>query len=249
MKPEQIEQIAKIVERVIQAHVQKAQKAAPPEKRLLAIIGATQIELEQPLQQLQTCLQEGWNVTIVLSELAPKVLNLNPIYTTFGEENILQENRLTDIPTLVNNHSPIVLPVLSYPMAGKLALKLADTPATYLVFQALCQGKRVIAASGMLNPGDPAPDKTPRLDAIEPDHVNILSKFGVQWVTVGHLAATISEIHTAGRESVRTPVISAAVIEKLESHVTELVYANPAVVTPLARDHAQKRGIKLIAES
>ena len=246
MKPEQIEQIAKIVERVIQTH---RQQAAPPEKRLLAIIGATHIELEQSLQQLRTCMQDGWKIKIVLSELAPKVLNLKPIYTTFGEENILQENGLTDIPTLVDNHSPIVLPALSYPMAAKLALKLVDTPATYLVFEALRRGKPVIVASNPLNSEKQVPHKKPHLDTIEPEHVNVLSEFGVQWIAVEHLAATISEIHTPGRESVQTPVISAAVIEKLASDVTELVYATPAVVTPLARDHAQKRGIKLIAKA
>ncbi len=49
MTPEQIAQIEKIVERVLQEHTNSTQQT---EKSLLAILGATQLPLEQVLQQL-----------------------------------------------------------------------------------------------------------------------------------------------------------------------------------------------------
>ncbi|MDE0087654.1 MAG: hypothetical protein OXU23_18165, partial [Candidatus Poribacteria bacterium] len=188
MTPEQIAQIEKIVERVLEAHLSSTQQT---EKQLLAIFGATQLPLEPILQQFQICLQEGWKIRIILSDLATKTLNLEPIYSTFGEDNVLLENDLTDIPSFVENYSQIVLPALSYPMAGKLALKLVDTPCTYLVFHALCCGKRVIAASDILNTRKYINKKSLTLDQIEPSHVNALTEFGVQWVTVDQIATTI----------------------------------------------------------
>jgi hypothetical protein len=246
MTPEQIAQIEKIVERVLETRLRSTQQS---EKQILAIFGATQFPLDQVLQQFQTCMQEGWKIRIILSELATKVVNLEPIYSTFGEENILQENNLTDIPSFVKSHSQIVLPALSYPMAGKLALKLVDTPCTYLVFQALCQGKRVIAASDILSTRKYIDKKSLALDQIEPSHVNTLTEFGVQWVTVDQIAATIREGDSPNRINVQTPVISANVIANLASHVQELVYAKPSIVTPLAREQAQKRGIRLTPKS
>ena len=242
MTPEQIAQIEKIVERVLQANLHSTQQS---EKQLLAIFGATQLPLEQILQQFQTCIQNGWKIRIILSDLATKTVNLKPINTAFGEDNILFENDLTDIPSFVENYSQIVLPALSYPMAGKLALKLVDTPCTYLIFQALCQGKQVIAASDVSTTRKYIDKNSLRLDQIEPAHVNVLTEFGVKWVTVDQIAVTIREGNAPNRVSVQTPVISANVIADLASNVQELVYAKPAIVTPLAREQAQKRGIQL----
>ncbi len=246
MTPEQIAQIEKIVERVLQEHVRSTQQS---EKQLLAILGATQLPLEQVLQQFQTCRQEGWKITIILSELATKAVNLESIYATFGEQNILQENDLTDIPSFIDAYSQILLPALSYPMAGKLALKLVDTPCTYLVFHALCCGKRVIAASDISNTRKYIDKKSLTMDQIEPAHVNALTEFGVQWVTVDQIAATIREGDKPNRVSVETPVISATVIADLASNVQELVYAKNAIVTPLACEQARKRGITLTPKS
>ncbi len=245
MTPEQIAKIEKIVERVIKEHLRNTQQS---DKRILAIIGATQLPLEQVLQQLQLCIEKGWKIRIILSELATKVVKLEPIITTFGEENVLQESDLTNIPATVDEYSQILLPALSYPMAGKLALKLVDTPCTYLVFHALSRSKQVIATSDVKNKREFLNKKSLKLDKIKPEHVNTLSDFGVKWVTTDQIAETIGEVHTPNRVNIKTRVISASVIANLAPNVKELVYTNPTVITPLAREHAQKQGIKLTPE-
>ena len=244
MTPEQIAQIQKIVERVLQEHSNNEQD----DKKLLAIIGATQLSLEQPLQQLQACKQKGWNIRIILSELATKVVDLALIAEVIGKENILQENELTNIPSIVDEYSQIVLPALSYPMAGKLALKLVDTPSTYLIFHALSCGKQVIAAADVFKRRGLKNKKSLILDEIEQQHVNTLSEFGVKWVTVEQIAETIGEVDATNRISINTPVISVSVISNLPSNVKELAYAKPTVITPLAREHAKKLGIRLTPE-
>ena len=244
MTPEQIAQIQKIVERVLQEHSNNEQD----DKKLLAIIGATQLSLEQPLQQLQACKQKGWNIRIILSELATKVVDLALIAEVIGKENILQENELTNIPSIVDEYSQIVLPALSYPMAGKLALKLVDTPSTYLIFHALSCGKQVIAAADVFKRTGLKNKKSLILDEIEQQHVNTLSEFGVKWVTVEQIAETIGEVDATNRISINTPVISVSVISNLPSNVKELAYAKPTVITPLAREHAKKLGIRLTPE-
>ncbi len=246
MTPEQIAQIEKIVERVLWEHTSSTQKS---EKQLLAVLGTTQHPLDPILQQFQICMQEGWNFRIILSELATKVLNLDLIYSTFSEENILQENSITDIPTIVENYSQIVLPALSYPMAGKLAMKLVDTSCTYLIYHALCCGKRVLAAADISTKRKNEEKTIHSLDRIEPDHVNVLTEFGVNWITVDQIAASILEGDSLTHVNVDLPIISATVIANLADNVQELVYSKAAIITPLARDHAQKRGIKLMSKS
>ena len=244
MNQELIDQIRKIVERVLEAQGSNATQIADA-KQLLAIFGATQLELDEPLQQLRTCIHDGWKITIILSDLATKVINPEPIYATVGEENVLQENTLTDIATFVDTYQQIVLPVFSHPMAAKLALRLIDTPCTYLVFEALSKGKKVTAVSDALNQGEIGK----KINSIEVEYVNLLSELGVQWVPMMQIAESVTEKMNDSLASLDKPLISATTISNLDANVRELVHVKSAIITPLARDHAKKRGIKLIPKS
>ena len=161
----------------------------------------------------------------------------------------MQENALSNIATFVDTYQQIVLPVFSHPMAAKLALRLVDTPCTYLVFEALSKGKKVIAASDALNQSKVPVKTDPIFSKLENDYVNALSEFGVQLVPMTQIAASVVERMSDSRAVVEETLISATTISNLDADVRELVYANPAVITPLAREHAKKRGIKLIPKN
>lgn len=244
MNQELIDQIRKIVERVLEEQASTTTQIAD-EKRLLAIFGATQLELDEPLQQLRACTQDGWKITIILSDLATKVINPEPIHAIFGEENVLREDTLTNIATFVDTYQRIVLPVFSHPMAAKLALRLVDTPCTYLVFEALSKGKTVIATTDALNKNE----ASAQINAIEVEYVNVLSELGVQLVPMMQIAESINNRTDDSSPSLDKPLISATTIANLDANVQELVYEKQAIITPLAREHAKKRGIKLIPKS
>ena len=244
MNQELIDQIRKIVERVLEEQASTTTQIAD-EKRLLAIFGATQLELDEPLQQLRACTQDGWKITIILSDLATKVINPEPIHAIFGEENVLREDTLTNIATFVDTYQRIVLPVFSHPMAAKLALRLVDTPCTYLVFEALSKGKTVIATTDALNQNE----ASAQINAIEVEYVNVLSELGVQLVPMMQIAESINNRTDDSSPSLDKPLISATTIANLDANVQELVYEKQAIITPLAREHAKKRGIKLIPKS
>ncbi len=244
MNQELIDQIREIVERVLAAQGPTPTQRAD-EKQLLVIFGATQLKLDKPLQQLRTCLQDGWKITIILSDLATKVINAEQIYAAVGEENVLQENALTDIATFVDTYQQIVLPVFSHPMAAKLALRLVDTPCTYLLFEALSKGKKVIAVPDALNQGE----TSKKINNIEVEYVNLLSELGVQWVPVMQIAESVTEKMNDSPARLDKPLISATTLSNLDANVRELVHPKSAIITPLAREHAKKRGIQLIPKN
>ncbi len=241
MNQELIDQIRKVVEKTLQEQ-RAATAQAADKKQLLAIFGATQLELDEPLEQLRICEQNGWKITIILSELATKVINLEPIHAAFGEDNILEANVLNDISTFVAAYQQIVLPAFSHPMVAKLALRLVDTPCSYLVFEALSKGKKVIAASDALNQGE----TSTKIGTLEIQYVNLLSELGVQLVPMMQIAESVTEKTTRSSITSEKPLISASTISSLDANVRELVYANRTIITPLAREQAKKRGIKLI---
>ena len=245
MNQELIDQIRKIVERVLQEQTPVTTQTSD-EKRLLVIFGATQFELDEAIQQLHICMRDGWKITIILSDLATKVINPEPIRAAFGEDSIFQENALIDIKTFVDAYQQVVLPVFSHPMSAKLALGLVDTPCTYLVFEALSKGKTVIAASDALNQSETSIKASPIFSKLKGDYVNVLSELGVQLVPMTRIAESVRERTGNSRAVTEKTLISAATISNLAADVRELVYANPAIITPLAREHAKKRGIELI---
>ena len=248
MNQELIDQIQRIVERVLREQT-SASTQTTHEKRLLAIFGATQLALDEPIQQLQTCRQNGWKITIILSDLATKVANLEPIHVAFGEDNVLRENTLSDITTFVETYQQIVLPVFSHPMAAKLALRLVDTPCTYLVFEALSKRKKVIAAADALHQNEVSTKMGPIFSKLENNYVNALCELGVQLVPMTQIAESVIENASGSRAIVEKTLISATTISNLDANVRELVHSNPAIITPLAREHAKKRGIELIPKN
>ena len=134
-------------------------------------------------------------------------------------------------------------------MVAKLALRLVDTPCTYLVFEALSKGKKVIAASDALHQGEVSVKTGPIFSKFENDYVNALSELGVQLVPMTQIAESVIESVRGSRAIVEKTLISATTISNLDAGVRELVYANPAIITPLAREHAKKRRIELIPKN
>ena len=248
MNQELIQQIEKAVRKALEA--QSLISVSTPAKKLLAIFDAAEIDLASPLQQLEKCIQGGYAVTVILSELAAKVLNVNEIRSVCGTEGVFTSGELADLRPFVENFPLIVLPIFPHSMGAKLALGLTDTPCTYLVFQAILRGDRVIAASEFLEKSI----KNKRNSAISTlgqNYLKTLSEFGIEFVKTDRMAETIlgnsdSSSYRIVDAIQRQTVISESTIAELASTVRELVYPNRAVITPLARDLSVKKGIRLV---
>ena len=243
--------------RRIEAEVAKALKqqgttltSSQSGKRVLAIFDAAQIDLALPLAQLDMCIQDGYAVTAIVSDIAAKILDISQIQSTCRNEDVFVAGEITNLQPFTDGFSAIVIPTLSYAMAAKLSLGLADTPCAYLVFQALVRGNRVLATSdGFGSSGDSEiPSQISRLGQ---NYIKTLSDFGVQFVAMDRLAEAILSdgIHrlNQGDARDRKNIITASVIDEVPPDVREFRYTTPAIITPLARDLAARKGIRLVA--
>jgi hypothetical protein len=111
---------------------------------------------------------------------------------------------------------------------------------------------RIVAASDFLKEFV-QPKPASKISKIEHNYLETLSNFGIQFVPIEQLAGAIlnggslSLCPVNGQGS--KTVISTSVIANLAPSVRELVYANPVVITPLARDLAAEKGIRLVEKS
>lgn len=251
ISPEMIRRIEEEVKKVlIQQGITLA--SSPSDKRILAIFDATQVGLARPLAQLDKCVQQGYSVTVILSDLAIKLLDISCIRSVFKNEGVFVASEITDLQPFTEGFSLIVIPTLSCAMAAKLSLGMADTPCAYLVFQAMLRRNRILAASDgfEISAGSEIP---PEISKLGQSYIKTLSDFGVQFVAIEHLAEAILSDGTRRLSSVDSRrgqnIISASVIASLAPDVGEFAYTNPAIVTPLARDLAAQKGIRLIARN
>ena len=222
--------------------------SAQSDKRILAIFDAAEVDLARPLEQLDKCIQAGYVVTAILSDIAAKILDISGVRSTCGQERVFVEGEITNLEPFTEGFSLIVIPTLSCAMAAKLSLGMADTPCAYLVFQALLRRNRVAVMSDGFEVSDGS-EIPPEISKLGQDYIKTLSNFGVQFVTTDQLAETVLSdgTHHFNPDSVRGQnIITASVIAGLPPDVREFGYTNPAIITPLARDLAARRGIRLV---
>ena len=248
--PEIIRRIEAEVVKVLEQQ-RTALAAAQSEKRILAIFDAAPVDLAHPLAQLDRCIQQGYIVTAVLSDMAAKLLDISRIRSTCRNEAVFVASEITNLQSFTGGFSAIVIPTLSCAMAAKLSLGMGDTPPAYLVFQALLRGNRVIATSDGFEISDES-TIPPEISKLGQNYIKTLSDFGVQFVATDRLAEMIltddthrfSPVDSVGGQN----IITASVIAGLAPNVREFIYMNPAIITPLARDLAARKGIRLVAK-
>ena len=244
--------------RRIEAEVAKALKqqgvaltSAQSDKRMLAIFDAAEVDLAPSLQQLDNCIRSGYVVTAILSDIAAKILDISRIRSACGQEQVFIASEITNLQPFTEGFSLIVIPTLSCAMAAKLSLGMGDTPCAYLVFRAIRQGNRVIAMSDGFEISGESEIPT-EISKLGQHYIKTLSDFGVQFVATDQLAETILNNGTQRFNPANAiggqNIITAPVIDGLASEVREVRYTNPAIITPLARDLAARKGIQLIAE-
>ena len=218
-------------------------------KQILAIFDTDQIDLARPLAQLDRCIQQGCVVTAILSDVAARLLDISRIRSTCGNERVFVESEITNLQPFIEGFSSVVIPTLSCAMAAKLSLGMADTPCAFLVFQAMLRRNTVLAASDGFEISDES-EIPPEISRLGQDYIKTLSGFGVQFVTTDRLAEIILSNGTRrfNPDSVGGQnIITASVIAGLPPDVREFSYTNPAIITPLARDLAARKGIRLVA--
>ncbi|MEE2619820.1 MAG: hypothetical protein VX677_14500, partial [Candidatus Poribacteria bacterium] len=58
-------------------------------KRILVIFGAAQININQSLDQIQACIEDGYDIFVILSDLAGKIFQIDEIRNVCGIDRVI----------------------------------------------------------------------------------------------------------------------------------------------------------------
>jgi len=230
---------------VRQALAKMAETDANSAKSVLVILDAGAVSLDVCLAQLAECRQNGHSLTALISLLASQVYNLDIVRSAIPDLMV----ETTDLPLgkLVSDFSLLVIPVLTINIMAKLSLGVSDTPTSYLLVQALQQGKTIIAIDQQHSTETTGYADHLRQQVLQ--YQQRLQSFGLRFVPVNRLAESIvkssKQIHFCPATDQRSKLLGRDWIDQLPLSIEEIICPASTVITPLAFEEAKKRGVMI----
>jgi len=213
------------------------------QKKILVIFGATQVDINQSLDQIRACIEGGYDIFVILSDVAGKIFQIDEIREICGTDRVITDSDLVDLNFFIDGFGLTVIALLSQTISSKLVLGIADTPSVFLPLQALARGDRVVGVSTQLE------KKTSKLMKFRSVHHQLLD-LGVELVRTDQIADLImsdgSRAFCPEFLNNKKTVITASSIERLPLTVSELVCPVNSLVTPLAKEVAARKKINLV---
>ena len=216
-------------------------------KSILVLLDGGMTSIDDFLNQLASCRQEDCEAVIVASLLAAENYALDSlkssglnVWTEFPlQEGIVQQ--------FLKNADVILVPVLSVTIMAKLVLGISDTPISYLLEQALFEGKTVLAVDQDYPIGQSTYAHYLSQRTIE--YRRSLQEIGLTLVPANQVSnvivrqkASVFFHRLAGQ---KTELLSQNWIRKLPQNIEVVICPRSTIITPLAREEAKKRNINI----
>lgn len=216
-------------------------------QKIYALFTGGTAKLSEAICQIKLLIQNGYHVKVILSESATRVIKVDKIREIQGIENIFCEPDPSVYSVdIVQDADAIVVPILTRNSAAKVALGICDTLVTNIIMHALIAGKLVIAAK---NSADPegidclcvGTSKTPpALIHIAKEYLKKLESYGVKLVDATEIAQFFIE-----NKNIKRELVTYETINELPQDIKQIEIKRGSIITPLAKDRAKERNIKI----
>lgn len=237
---------------------------------VIAVFCGATVDYDGAVQQIRSLVMQGYRVQILFSHGAEVLYGKYlwdqfagfPYITPFDEVKWLNS---------VKECRGVVVPMLSLNTLSKLSLLIADNLANNIILHALFAGKPVVLAREGVDPSDPG-RKIPHFDHCGPvmaaaieERLRLASGYGCRVVEVSQLSEALASalekkktgkaanghangaVRTAGVKA-KSNIVTAADVMQAGHDGSQLKISAKTVVTPLARELANKYGVCLLQD-
>lgn len=259
--------IEEIVAKVV-ALVRAKMIADVPKQRVLMLFSGASTGYVVGMDTIRLLTTAGHELTVFMTASAVHVVGEDNVRKA-GASEIITPKQWVKTPTLVRETNLFLIPTLSMNTAARLALGLMDSLFSTLVLGALLDNKPVIAVCDGADPYgngglvfSDSQEGSPALRAHLAGNLGKLIDFGVNLVAEEKFVqSVIRQMRTGangGKSSPAVPVsrvpangalsiLTAADLNGYEPGTTLRLPAN-ARITPLARENAARRNLRLVFE-
>jgi hypothetical protein len=236
---------------------------------VIAVVSAATAGFSEAVQQLRNLSLAGFRLQLLFSHAADELLGSTIRAQLAGFPHI------TDLDTskwleAVQKARAVVTPLLSVNTLSKLTLLLADNPVSNVLLHALFMGKPVVMASDGVDPAGPGRKQLkfdqgrPVLQRALQERIRTAADYGCTLVSANQLSHTLIRALTLPLEpdpapdpnrlpdkralTIRDQVISVSKVAHAHRSGADLLISADAVVTPLAREWAAGKGVRVIRQ-
>jgi hypothetical protein len=237
---------------------------------VIAVFCGATVDYDESVRQIRSLILQGYRVQVVLSHGAEALYGkyLWEQFAGFPHITPLDDTKWLNA---VKECRGVVVPMLSLNTLSKLSLLIADNLGNNIILHALFAGKPVVIAKEGVDPNDPG-RKIPHFDRCGPvmaaaieERLRLVSGFGCRIVEVRHLSDTLADaleqkttrktsngkVNGTGRPAAvhaKSNIVTAADVMQASYSGSQLQLTAKTVVTPLARELANKHGVCLLQD-
>lgn len=214
---------------------------------MLVLFAGNPIGLEETIQHLKRLKTEGWCFDFAFSSNAEALMNADRIIRQLQPEKVVGRNVKELSDYRMDHLTSVIVPLVTHNTARKVALGIQDGLLPNLLWQALWDGIPVYMNLDSLLTYHGRSTNNPAMNRMMASTIAELKAIGVNPLpsnTTSDPSGDQSAFLTAGSPGTR--VITEKDILGLASHEKALNIYGGVIVTPLARDAAVARGIKII---
>jgi hypothetical protein len=248
-------QVTEIVRRVVAQLAGSGYKSAPP--KCLAVFTGGVIGLEDVLTGLRELNQAGIEVVSLLSRSAEQIIGVDRIAAALDGAPVFSEDNPGPAGAMLQEVELVMVPVLTINTAAKVALGIADNLPTTVLRNAIIMGKPLVAVKNACDITDPkrtelGHNRGPAVyTQLVQDYLVRLASFGFQIIAAPELASTVKGIiqpsTTTCKQDFRgKKLVTHEDILNLKEQGGTVIIRTGTLVTPLARDVADKNGLEFV---
>lgn len=262
---EMMETIVEMVLKEIQ-RIDCSSPVVPQGKHLLVILCGGMLGSKESMEQLKQLHADGYQLRVLFTPAGERVLGADWVHKALPGIPIIPANAAEAPAALIKEADAVVVPVLTFNTAAKVACGIADNLATSVLSQALLQGKPVFAASDACNPDNPKlPCGELRNSAYRNrlyDNIVRLKQYGMGVISASALSNAVNQglqpidgmtnddcTKSRGRDT--SVVFSDSVLSVsniLQWPHKTIITGKRTLVTPAARDVALQHGVRIVTE-
>lgn len=248
-------QTQKIMEHLVL--INKSPHKVKNKKHLMIVFTGTNTGLDETIGEFKTLKSKGCTFDIAVSRSGEKILDMKEINGQLSPQKVYTENNSFSKTDFMKGIDGVLVPMLTQNTAIKLALGIQDQLIPRLLWQALWEGKPVwMNLDGLLqHKGLPASHTfmvkqiKETIEKLEKMKVKPLKKpFNIEEQLQSN--TNISKEFYKEEQQVNTGrfVITEKDVLNFSPSNREMIVPRGSIITPLARDTAKERGIKIIEE-
>lgn len=227
-------------------------------KGVLVLFTGSNFGIDKKIEELALLRQYGISVSIGISFMGERIINLEKVNSILKPINIYKEEDIFNLENLEREYSLLMIPNITINTLSKVSLGILDSLTSNIIWNFLYSGKKVLIDLESAREYRGRESKNVEINRLVNFHIDRLKSMGADEVNRGiYLEKILSGLGIRDDVNHETEAIESINLGKEERKIItendlkklvkgeELTLPSNVILTPLAKDKIKELGIKV----